>query len=269
MSAPTPSAATQSPPPRLNVECRVTERQPCDLQTFCQPVAAREDHDVKWPAVVRDVSTRGVGLVLGRRFERGTALAIEIPKIGAYPGDTLLAKVIHATPLGGGTWLLGCRFVSDLSDDGLMGLMRLARAQQTRLAVNGPAAVAERPTILAAQKPTSLISGITLEGTTAKGRVGRVPVRRLYLAGSWPVPAGTVLRVRVANQGGQHPPVRIRVTRCTLEGDRWTVTYTFADPPSPEMMHLLGHLVSGEWQLPRTSPRAKPSRADSSPILQP
>jgi hypothetical protein len=250
MSAQILSPTTKSPTRPLTVECRVCERHSCDLQTSCQPVAARSDNDLSWPATVRDISVKGVGLVLRRRFEPGTGLAIEVPATATHPGDTLLGKVVHATALAGGNWLLGCQFVSELGDDELTGLLRLAQSQKTMLKHDRQAPITERTTVLAKPKANPiLISGITLEGTTAKGRVGRVPVRRLYLSGKWPLAKGAVLRVRVTNRDNDLPPVRLKVTSCTFDGKRWKVSYTFADPAPPAMMHLLGHVVSGEWQL--------------------
>src|SRR5580692_1103433 len=90
-------------------DCRVWERHACGLQTSCQPIAARADKDILWRATLRDVSATGVGMVLDRRFEPGAGLSIEIPGLGG--GNTLLAKVVHATGLPEGKWLLGCAFV--------------------------------------------------------------------------------------------------------------------------------------------------------------
>src|ERR1043165_2571735 len=67
------------PAPARRVECRVRERRPCGLKTSCQPIAARGDKDVMWPATIRDISVASIGLVLGRRFEPGAGLAIEVP----------------------------------------------------------------------------------------------------------------------------------------------------------------------------------------------
>src|SRR5262249_35993927 len=115
--------------PRMHAECRVWERHPCDLEASCQPIAARGDRDRAWPGVIRDGSGGGGGLGLGRRFERGAGLAVEIPATASTPSEVLLARVVHATALPGGRWLLGCGFVSQLSDDELRRLLQLARPE--------------------------------------------------------------------------------------------------------------------------------------------
>src|SRR6516225_2385721 len=95
MSAPTVAWVPQTGDRPRGSECRVYERFPVDLQASCQPIAARSDRDIVWPATVRDVSEGGVGLVLKRRFERGAGLAIELPGSDDRPAETLLAKVVH------------------------------------------------------------------------------------------------------------------------------------------------------------------------------
>ena len=56
---------------------------------------------------VRDISTGGLCLVLGRRFEPGAGLAIEVPDAEGG-SSTLLAKVVHVRTDGAGSWALGC-----------------------------------------------------------------------------------------------------------------------------------------------------------------
>jgi hypothetical protein len=53
------------------------------------------------------------------------------------------------------------------------------------------------------------------------------------------VPAGTVLKVKVANQPQELPGVTIKVNSCTLRDGRWTLNYTFVEKPSPDMMGCL------------------------------
>src|SRR5690349_18086621 len=115
-----PSAIVPTTPPqplKAGVECRVFVRHECDLPTLCQPVAARGPDEPQWQARIRDISSGGFGLEVVRRFERGTGLAVEIPEEGDYHGDTLLARVVHVKSRPEGGWLLGCAFVSALSDD--------------------------------------------------------------------------------------------------------------------------------------------------------
>jgi hypothetical protein len=127
-------------------ERRVWERFPCGLQTACQPIAARYDQDLFWPATIRDVSAGGVALLLQHRFEPGLALVIELPGAGPGLGDTLVARVVHVQQLPEGDWLVGCAFVSPLSEHDVRDLLRLAEAAgqpaqgSERAAPDGPKA---------------------------------------------------------------------------------------------------------------------------------
>ncbi len=262
----------QLPGQRRSVEFRVHERHPCQLQTSCQPIAARSDKDLMWPATVRDLSVRGLGLVLGRRFEPGTGLAIEVPGPDGAPSDTLLVKVVHASRLAGGSHLLGCVFVSDLSEDELHNLLELAHAQRDEsVDPAGPLPDAEQPTALSAEEacprtiliqndpepPTSrlklvsdpvsgtsrtvVLPGINFEGKTTGGKAAAVPIRSLILSGPWPLPPGTVLRVRIANRPDTASAVKIRINSCSMRSDRWVVDYSFVDQPTAAMLQELGY----------------------------
>src|SRR5262245_36398352 len=127
MSAPTPGPSTTGSAAGSVLECRVWERFSCELQASCQPVAARSDTDLTWPGNIRDISATGVGIVLGRRFEPGSGLAIQLPASEVRSRNTVLARVKHATRLPDGNWLLGCCFISELSGDELQSLLDLSR----------------------------------------------------------------------------------------------------------------------------------------------
>ncbi len=111
------------------VECRICERYPSEIDTSCQPIAARRDNDLTWPAKIRDISLAGIGLILERRFERGAALAIELPDPANDAPHTVFARVVHTTAWSGGSWLLGCKFLNPLGDETLEALRRYARQQ--------------------------------------------------------------------------------------------------------------------------------------------
>lgn len=68
----------------------------------------------KWPLVVRDVSAGGVGLLLARRFEPGTELAVEI---GIGPGrpQRFAARVVRVSSDRAGHWVHGCAFDTPLT----------------------------------------------------------------------------------------------------------------------------------------------------------
>jgi PilZ domain len=119
-----PATAPPALPPK-GIECRAWPRLVCDVLAKCQPAAARSREEPRWPGTIRDVSRGGLGLVLGRRFEPGTALFVELGAAGGEDRRPLLARVVHVKRLGGGAWLLGCAFASRLGDDELRLLLAL------------------------------------------------------------------------------------------------------------------------------------------------
>src|ERR1700681_3814968 len=104
-----------SPPmQQQRAECRVYERHSCRVPALCQPAASNE---MRWEAIVEDISKSGVRLRLRRRFEPRSGLAIELPgKHGDAP-ETVYVKVVHVRSDGEGSYVLGCRFMSELSDE--------------------------------------------------------------------------------------------------------------------------------------------------------
>src|SRR4051794_4772048 len=88
-------------------ECRVHPRHNCEVTTLCQPAGGNE---MRWQATICEVSQGGVRLVLGRRFERNTCLAVELPGKQADEAYTVFVRVIHLRSQGAGSWALGCKF---------------------------------------------------------------------------------------------------------------------------------------------------------------
>jgi len=183
------------------IELRVSERFTCDVPAACQPPSDWKRGGRKWTARVRDVSAGGLLLVLGRRFERGAGLAIELPGSDPDSPSTLLARVMNVRTEGDGTWALGCAFVSPLSDDELQALTR-------------PAA----------------LRGVFLRGVLPGGGVVERRIRRLNLGGDWPPPAGRTVGLRL---GGSLVPVR--VDACRAAGGAWVLECTFLAAPPEDL----------------------------------
>jgi hypothetical protein len=199
------------------------------VEATCQPVAARNDHDIHWPAMLRDVSSTGIGLVLGRRFEPGAALAIELPETPTRLGATLLARVIHAKPLPGGRWLLGCSLVGELGPDDLERLLGLGEAT----AAPPPA---QAPTLPPARVLASVVFHWQASGTGAKP----FQARRLFLTGNWPLAPGTILRVRRGNTPADGAWLRVQVQACTWDKGQWQVTGLVTGWPPTGVLRSLG-----------------------------
>ncbi len=61
--------------------------------------------------------------MLPRRFEKGTVLAVELPGDLERESAIVFVKVIHLRRASADAWLLGCKFVSELSEDELQRLL--------------------------------------------------------------------------------------------------------------------------------------------------
>jgi hypothetical protein len=94
------------------VDRRQSERFPVNAEAVCpflSPVV--EDFG---PVRIRDVSMVGVGLLVRRRVEPGTLLAVTLENPARAFSKTVLVRVTHSTPLAGG-FLVGGSFLAPLS----------------------------------------------------------------------------------------------------------------------------------------------------------
>jgi len=101
------------------LERRATVRYASDRTTFCRSLSLPRDGF--WTAVVRDLSTEGIGLLVRSSFAVGAVLAIELQGLGC--SRTLLGRVAHARALASGGWIVGCEFASKLRDAELHALL--------------------------------------------------------------------------------------------------------------------------------------------------
>jgi hypothetical protein len=116
------SRGAQQAPTAAVAECRVYERKACALPATCQPASVSEMKEMRWPASISDISQGGVLMLLPRRFEKGTALALELPGDAERESSIVFVKVVHLKQRDG-AWALGCKFVSPLSEDELQRLL--------------------------------------------------------------------------------------------------------------------------------------------------
>jgi hypothetical protein len=105
----------------------VYERKTCSLPTTCKPASVTASDEIRWEATICDISQGGVRLHLPRRFEKGTGLAIELPGDGEHEPSVVFVKVIHLRRNNAGGWMLGCKFVSDLSEEEVNRLLSSKR----------------------------------------------------------------------------------------------------------------------------------------------
>jgi hypothetical protein len=230
-------------PRRAELGCRVWERFPCDLPTACQPVATRNDNDHVWAATLRDISAGGVGLILPRRFEPGMGLQVELGGAGPGTGKTLLARVVYVRHLPEGNWLLGCAFISPLSEHELDELLRLGKTLRQKPSDPVAEAPDRQESSAAGNRKTTVIDAVTFQSEPVGGRVVRLKVNRLVVTGTWPAPPGTVLRIKVTGPNADPEADRVRVTRCWKQAGQWMVAYEFVGRPSAGLQRHFGHTV--------------------------
>jgi PilZ domain len=109
----------------LGTERRTWSRFPSEQDLSCQPAVClhRSEVGTTWLGRVVDISRTGIGFATSRWFEPGTVLTIVLSD---EPKGLLLqrpARVIHAMPKRKSRWMIGCEFVSPLSDDDLQTLV--------------------------------------------------------------------------------------------------------------------------------------------------
>jgi serine/threonine protein kinase len=107
-----PSASSRSSKDERRVSVRFSSKQ----DSSCAPLGG--ERACRWPAKIQDISSTGLSLLLGRRFEPGTLLLLQ-PEGGEDPSlpQTLLVRVRNARSQPRRKWLLGCTFARRLSEE--------------------------------------------------------------------------------------------------------------------------------------------------------
>lgn len=103
-------------------ERRVVVRFPSNSRAVCShPLIPKEGH--VWSAQVRDVSAQGVGLLLDRSFPPGTILMVILRNPARKFFRAVSVMVMHGRQQEDGHWLLGCNFITKLSDEEVKALV--------------------------------------------------------------------------------------------------------------------------------------------------
>jgi hypothetical protein len=119
-----PAADPIASPTRLpGPERRAAVRYVTTMEASYHPVAM---HTVgpSSPARIWDLSLGGVALIVNRPLEVGATVAVVPESLPAslYPG--LDARVVHARPHdAAGLWLVGCAFLTPLTEEQLAALL--------------------------------------------------------------------------------------------------------------------------------------------------
>jgi hypothetical protein len=186
---------------------------------------------MRWAGLIEDVSHTGVRLRLRRRFEPRTGVAIELPGKGGLDPETVYAKVVHVHSDGDGSYVLGCRLMSSLSDEELERLLAVEASASLNTPESVPVLDASDPVTSAAaelEQPT-VVASVRLWIGVGEGEIIRCRVKRFHPPGPWPLPVGTALHLRgVANNGArlEHP---FEVVHCTPEGNGWLLQVRATD----------------------------------------
>jgi hypothetical protein len=111
----------KSSPTLLAGDQRSAVRHPCDPEANKHLLA--EVGPTAWPALVHDISTSGVGLIVGQRFREGTALPLRLFDLRRNHACPLRAHVVYTVRMPDGHWLTGCSFDGNLRDQELEELL--------------------------------------------------------------------------------------------------------------------------------------------------
>ena len=194
------------------------------VPTTCQPPSAWSSDP--WPAMIRHISTTGLHLTLNRRFERGSGMAIQLP--GADRNfSTVLARVVEVRIIESGVWLLECTFVSELADEEVRHVLHLGALSAALDVVDAP------------NPNAPSVSGVLFQAQLPSGERLRWYVKRLELAGTWPLPPGKTIGLRVGGLSRETPPVELNVRRCKQYGSSWVIDADFVSAPSARVLVAL------------------------------
>ncbi len=117
---------------RKNImERRRNSRHLCEGTARVSPIGAQPQ--TEWPAVVQDLSRRGLSLKLQRRFEPRAMLVVEWQLGEGSTPRFFLGRVVRVSQQEDQDWLHGCTLLGELTCADLLSL--LAKAPRARRAL--------------------------------------------------------------------------------------------------------------------------------------
>ena len=78
----------------------------------------QKETNFAWLGRIRDISCRGIALILRKHYEPGTFLIVERETRADWP-QRFLVRVVRATQRATGPWVIGCAFAEPLSEQQL------------------------------------------------------------------------------------------------------------------------------------------------------
>jgi hypothetical protein len=101
---------------------RKHSRRPLTCAVACLP-SEGDGAGFWWEGVVVDISRGGLSVISERWFEEKDILKLRLGGPEADGGVLAIVRVMRAIARPSGTWLLGCQFVPELSEDELEQLL--------------------------------------------------------------------------------------------------------------------------------------------------
>ena len=102
-------------------ERRQAVRYACDLKVNDRLIVSIGSSS--WPAVVADISTTGIGLVVGIRHDPGTTLPLDLYCTSSGFSLALRVRVVRTSRMPDGHWLCGCCFDEQIGHAELNALL--------------------------------------------------------------------------------------------------------------------------------------------------
>jgi hypothetical protein len=171
-----------------------------------------------------NISQGGVCLNLARRFEPGTGLTIELPDTDSHGSYAVLAKVMHVRRQENGSWLLGCKFIGDLSEDEMARLLH------------------SRPR--AGDAPKQRISGVQLQLEIALRTTFNCVIPQVSATNRWPLVSGSLAMLQASDGAGKPWKLKVRVRQCVSRGEGWDLACTLVKASSHDLVRALGGLLT-------------------------
>jgi hypothetical protein len=103
------------------IERRQGTRHLCVREISCKAVVVGKEE--KAPALLLDISTGGLRLVVRRRYDPDAILAISCGNPSDGSNLTLLAQVVYARNAGRGNLAVGCALINALTEEELTSLL--------------------------------------------------------------------------------------------------------------------------------------------------
>src|SRR5262249_21569548 len=101
---------------------RAWVRHACDNAIAFQPLAERT-REIWRAAKITNISTKGIGLILHVRMERGAILSVQFEGASARFTRPILVRVVRTAERTPGVWQIGCSFAIPLGEDELRDLL--------------------------------------------------------------------------------------------------------------------------------------------------